>query len=44
MTQGDVDALAEPVMRHRILLNYRAEADGVTVEEVIKKLLAETKS
>ncbi len=44
VTQGDVDALAEPVMRHRILLNYRAEADGVTVEEVIKKLLAETKS
>jgi hypothetical protein len=26
-------------MRHRILLNYRAEAEGITVESVIGKLL-----
>ena len=43
VTQDDVRALAEPVLRHRILLNYRAEADGVSVEDVIKKLLAEFK-
>ena len=35
----DIRALAAPVLRHRLLLNYRAEADGVTVEDVIKKLL-----
>ncbi len=36
----DIRALAAPVLRHRILLNYRAEADGVDVEHVIEKLLS----
>ncbi len=40
----DIRALAAPVFRHRILLNYRAEADGVTVEDVIQKLLAHVPS
>lgn len=44
VTREDINALAEPVLRHRILLNYRAEADGVSVEEVIKKLLAVVQS
>jgi MoxR-like ATPase len=35
----DIQALAHPTLRHRILLNYRAEAEGVTVESVIGKLL-----
>ncbi len=35
----DIKAMAEPVMRHRILLNYRAEADGLRNEDLIKKLL-----
>lgn len=35
----DIRALAAPVLRHRILLNYRAEAEGATVEEVIQRLL-----
>ncbi len=35
----DIDALAKPVLRHRILVNYRAEAEGVTVDSVINKLL-----
>ncbi len=39
VTKDDICALAEPVLRHRVLLNYRAEADGVSVEDVIKKLL-----
>jgi len=38
-TIDDIRALAAPVLRHRILLNYRAEADGVDVEHVIEKLL-----
>ena len=33
------EALAAPVLRHRILINYRAEADGVTVDKVIAKLV-----
>ncbi len=36
----DIDALAPSVLRHRILLNYRAEAEGITVEQVVQKLLA----
>ncbi len=35
----DVRALAPAVMRHRILLNYRAEADNITVESLIERLL-----
>jgi MoxR-like ATPase len=38
-TPDDVRALAYPVLRHRILVNYRAEAEGVTVETVITRLL-----
>lgn len=39
-THDDVRSLAAPVLRHRILLNYRAEADGISIEQVIEKLLA----
>jgi MoxR-like ATPase len=35
----DIRAVAHPTMRHRILMNYRAEADGISVETVIDKLL-----
>jgi MoxR-like ATPase len=35
----DVRALVQPVLRHRILVGYRAEAEGVTVEKVIDRLL-----
>jgi MoxR-like ATPase len=40
----DINALALPVLRHRILLNYRAEAEGIRVDEVIRRLLAATKA
>jgi MoxR-like ATPase len=39
VTLNDLRALAAPTLRHRILLNYRAEAEGVRVEEVIRRLL-----
>ena len=35
----DVRALAAPVLRHRVLVGYRAEAEGVDVEDVIARLL-----
>ncbi len=35
----DVRALALPVLRHRILLNYKAEAEGITIDQVIDRLL-----
>jgi MoxR-like ATPase len=39
VSTADIKALALPALRHRILLNYRAEADGATVESVIARLL-----
>jgi MoxR-like ATPase len=35
-----VTALAAPVLRHRMALNFAARADGITVSEVIRKLCA----
>jgi MoxR-like ATPase len=35
----DIKALAAPVLRHRIVLNYNAEAQGQTPETVIQKLI-----
>jgi MoxR-like ATPase len=36
----DVRALAIPVLRHRIVPNFNAEADGVTAIQIVEKLLA----
>ncbi len=36
----DVQAVARPVLRHRIVRNFKAEADGVTVDGLIGKLMA----
>ena len=38
----DVRAVAKPVLRHRILTTFAAEADGVTPDAVVERLLAET--
>ena len=35
----DIRALAHPVLRHRILVNYRAEAEGVVVDDLVDRLL-----
>ena len=37
---ADVDALAVPVLRHRIVTNFNAEAEGVSAVDVIDRLLA----
>lgn len=34
----DVKAVAVPILRHRIVRNYRAEADGVSIEKIISQL------
>jgi MoxR-like ATPase len=39
----DIKALAHPVLRHRLLINYRAEAEGVIVDHVIDRLLKAVK-
>ncbi|MGM0442532.1 MAG: AAA family ATPase [Elusimicrobiota bacterium] len=35
----DIDALLKPVLRHRIIVNFNAEADGITSENIIQHLL-----
>ena len=37
----DIQAVAYPVLRHRILTNFSAEAEGVTSEGIIERLLNE---
>lgn len=34
----DVQAVAESILRHRIVRNYRAEAEGLSIEKIISKL------
>lgn len=35
----DVQAVALPILRHRIVRNFKAEAEGISVDDIIKKLL-----
>jgi MoxR-like ATPase len=35
----DVTALATPVLRHRILLNFHAESDRIDADEILRRLL-----
>jgi MoxR-like ATPase len=35
----DVQAVAFPILRHRIVRNFKAEAEGITVEKIIQELL-----
>jgi len=41
VTLEDLRAVAPPVLRHRVLVNFRAEAEGVTADQVTERLLAE---
>lgn len=40
VTPVDVAMMAKDVLRHRVIMSYEAEAEGVTSEEVIEKVLA----
>ncbi|WP_421753367.1 AAA family ATPase [Croceimicrobium sp.] len=35
----DVMAVAKPILRHRIVKNYRAEAEGISIEKIIEGLV-----
>ena len=35
----DVKAVAMPILRHRLVRNYRAEADGVSIEKIVNDLM-----
>lgn len=39
VSPGDVQAVVHDVLRHRLLLSFEAEADGVSADDVIERLL-----
>ncbi len=41
VTRDDIEALAFPVLRHRIVPTFNAEAEGVSVDELVARLLKE---
>jgi MoxR-like ATPase len=38
-TTEDVMAIAPSVLKHRVVLNFRAEAEGIKPEEIIQEIL-----
>lgn len=36
---ADVQAVATPILRHRLVRNYKAEAEGVTVDKIVQEIL-----
>ena len=43
VTLDDIKSVALPVLRHRIIVNFKAEAEGITSDEVTQQLLENTK-
>jgi MoxR-like ATPase len=39
VSEEDIRAVAYPVLRHRIIVNFNAEADGITSLEIIERML-----
>ena len=43
VTAEDIQAVAAPVLRLRVFVNYRAEAEGMTTQKIIEQLLDQVK-
>lgn len=43
VTKEDIVTLAAPVLRHRVLVNYRAEAEGISIGKVIERVVESVK-
>jgi MoxR-like ATPase len=41
---SDVQAVAPPALRHRIILNFEGEAEGISTDSVVRAILAETRT
>jgi len=41
---ADIKALAPEILRHRLVLNFRARAEGLTPDDLIDRLLAQVKT
>jgi MoxR-like ATPase len=44
VTTDDIAALAKPVLRHRIVVNFAAQSDGISADNIIDKLVSVTPS
>ena len=42
VTCEDIQALAKPVLRHRLVLTFTAESEGITADQVVERILAIT--
>jgi MoxR-like ATPase len=42
VTLDEIERLARPVLRHRLVMSFVAEAEGVTADDVVGRLVAET--
>ena len=40
-TTDDLQAVAKPVLRHRVITNFNAESSGITSDDVIDRLMTE---
>ena len=39
----DVEAVAEPVLTHRIITTFAAQAEGINAKQIVRRLVEETK-
>jgi MoxR-like ATPase len=44
VSYDDVRATALPALRHRVILNFEADAEGITTDRVILDVLAATRA
>jgi MoxR-like ATPase len=42
VSTDDVQALAKPVLRHRLVINFAAESEGIKPDDIVERLLAAT--
>jgi MoxR-like ATPase len=42
VSTDDIQALAKPVLRHRLVVNYAAESEGITADTLVERLLSIT--
>jgi MoxR-like ATPase len=42
VTTDDIQALAKPVLRHRLVVNFAAQSDGINADKIIDRLIAST--
>ena len=43
MSNEDINEMALPILRHRVILNFEAERKGITVDEAIKEMVSKVK-